>query len=569
MEQYFRSLIIVVAIITGVSEVHSSLLTSEVFSLIRDVIDRILQDSSQPHDILCVECSGNVFDDAIVRLQVARPYLVFTHEKNISLAVKFHDNFSGKKRENSMVIQVCLQGLQCGWGQMLLFQNPNKYAIFVQLFHGVAHTQIIQLANELVNYGILKVLQFVASPVDDGQASIYISSSITRQWNHVGNNSNAVDILFGKRLTSFKGYMYEVGYVPIMVNTYMKNKEFHSLDIEFFKIILRRQGARFRFHPENLLQPLISKLITGQIDVLLNPVEMNGNYFEKAYWNNNRQFCVVLPRRYERMHLQLLLTPFKWHIWLVIVLILLAVQLSNLLCPRYIPRLLILRCFFGGGSPEHTLPLVSRLTVCAICVLIFLLSETYQAILLSLMSADPFEKNPETIEEFIALNQTIILLKNEFIQFPKILQKLIASREIIYIDTLLHNATVLNCDTAYYMNSNLAYVHLASKLDLVVLKPPIYWKLHWIAFSWMSPAAREFQRYMHILFDVGVYQKVHQSWFPKRIYKKRDQTFNDLIVLTEDLVPVWELLGTGLFIAFLAFLAEWITYAVTIFAYKK
>uniref|UniRef100_A0A182N8T5 Ionotropic glutamate receptor L-glutamate and glycine-binding domain-containing protein n=1 Tax=Anopheles dirus TaxID=7168 RepID=A0A182N8T5_9DIPT len=234
------------------------------------------------------------------------------------------------------------------------------------------------------------------------------------------------------------------------------------------------QGARYRYRQEKSLSVLLPSLLSGNLDVILNAVEMKGNFFEMAYWKDIQQFCIVLPRRYERMHMQLLLTPFKWQIWMVIVLIIAVIQLVSLLFPERVSRYLILKCFFGGGEPEHTLSTGNRLIVCVICVLIFLFTETYQAILLSLMSADPFVKNPETIEEFIEENHTLVVLRGSSYEMPSALRGLIKEVNETDVYMTLQNASVVSCDLAHYLNTNPFMWSLPVKADLIVIKPRVY-----------------------------------------------------------------------------------------------
>ncbi|XP_049279387.1 uncharacterized protein LOC125761874 [Anopheles funestus] len=407
----------------------------------------------------------------------------------------------------------------------------------------------------------MQILQFVAPATKYGKSTVFITGALMHKMITIANDSEVEMRLFDGNLTIFRNFVYEVGFVPMFLHLYANTTNtFHNLEIAAFLTILEKQGAKYRYHGEKDLNQLLGKLLLGKMHVLLNYVEISGNYFEFAYWKDIQEYCIVLPRRYERMHLQLLLTPFKWQIWTVIVLILVAIQIVSFIFPERVPRYLILKCFFGGGVSEHNLTTGSRLILCVICILIFLFTETYQAILLSLMSADPFVKNPETIEEFIEQNQTLIIIKGTQSDMPRKLRSLLKVVDKMDINMTLTNATVVNCDIAHFLNNNPFGWTLPAKADLIVIKPRLYQRLKHVVFSWTCPAVREYQRYMDHIFEVGLYRQVQLKLYPKLMYSRREQSFNDLIVLTDDLIPVWELLGTGLSVAFACFISEIVVY---------
>uniref|UniRef100_A0A2Y9D2D3 Ionotropic receptor n=1 Tax=Anopheles gambiae TaxID=7165 RepID=A0A2Y9D2D3_ANOGA len=529
---------------------------TEAFLIARRVVDRL--EREQTHDILCVNCNEQVFEDVVTRLQNERPYVALRRITLVSGTINILDSMQEMHRKPSLVLQCCTNGTYCHWGESFWYSNPNKYSIYIQLFHGVDNTHIIKYGSELKRGGIIKVLQFVAPSKNHTKARVYVTGALVEKRITVSNDSDAENRLFDGTLTNYRNFVYEVGIVPMLAHVYRTGNNFRNLEISAFLTILEKQGAKYRFHREIELNKLLHKMLSGKMHVLLNPVETSKKVFEVAYWKDIQEYCIVLPRRYERMHLQLLLSPFKWQIWLVIVVILVAIQVVSFMFPERVPSYLILKCFFGGGEPEHSLATGNRLIVCVICVLIFLLTETYQAILLSLMSADPFEKNPETVNEFIEQNQTLIITKRANLPnlLPAKLEPLLKEVDQMDVDITLQNASIVSCDLAHFLNTNPYEWSLPVKADLIVIKPRVYYRMKHIIFSWTCPAVRDYQRYMDIMYDVGLYHRQLQIWFPKKMYIRREQTFNDLIVLTDDLIPVWELLGTGLSVSLACFIAE-------------
>ncbi|XP_053663472.1 uncharacterized protein LOC128712607 [Anopheles marshallii] len=552
MKELIHLWIVSVCISNGVVAAYEEYI-SEAFSIVRRVLDRLEQDSTQLHDVLCVNCDDKVFENIVIRLQNERPYVTM---RRFTLLAGARVMPPGMHRIPSLILQCCTPASYCRWGESFLFSNPYKYSIFIQLFHGLSNPQRIHHANDLASGGIMQILQIVTPSINYSKCSVYITGALAQKVIKVTNDSEIEIQLFDGALTNFRNFVYEVGLVPMFMHMYTKKNTFQHLEIAAFLTILKKQGAKYRFHSETDLNHLLRKMLSGKMHVLLNFVEMSGNYFEFAYWKDIQEYCIVLPRRYERMHLQLLLTPFKWQIWMVIVLILVMVQVVSLIFPDRVPRYLILKCFFGGGEREHNLTTGSRLIVCAICILIFLFTETYQAILLSLMSADPFVKNPETIDEFIEQNQTLLTLKGTQEDLPSKLRNLVIEVDKTELNTTLRYASVASCELAHLLNKNPFDWELPVKADLIVIKPHLFQRLKRIVFSWTCPAFREYQWYMDIMFEVGLYHKNHMKWIPKRVFGRREKSFNDLIVLTDDLIPVWELLGTGFSVALACFIAE-------------
>lgn len=425
--------------------------------------------------------------------------------------------------------------------------------MFIQLFYNFNAVAVKNHAVQLKAIGVLKVVQLSVDPNHVLEPKVYVYGAFMKHWTSAKNNSDAVNIAFGEEIKNMENFIYNVAHIPMHTQSVINSKEISGLEIGNFLTILKKQKAMYRYHKYSDLPTLISKMMMGEIDVLLNPLMLSSDYLERVYWKDFSYYCIVFPRRYDRMHIQLLLSPFQWHIWMVIVLIILVVQVLCAFFPKRLNRNLILKCFFGGGVSEHVLTTDNRLIVCSVCVLIFLLTETYQAILLSLMSADPFMKNPRTVEEVIAQQQPIVALKGMEGEYQTELRKLVQERPMLHVSVVQQNITITNCDTGYYLNHQFGGKNVS---DLIIIQPPIFSRHKFIVFSYMSPATKAYKLMMSRMVDVGIYQYEKKVFFPKRIYEQREQTFNDMIVLPEDLVPVWELWGTGLCLAFLVFIVE-------------
>uniref|UniRef100_A0A182MPH2 Uncharacterized protein n=1 Tax=Anopheles culicifacies TaxID=139723 RepID=A0A182MPH2_9DIPT len=228
---------------------------------------------------------------------------------------------------------------------------------------------------------------------------------------------------------------------------------------------LKKARARFHFTKPSELGKVLQQLYYGKIDLLLNVLQTKEHYnFVRAFWQQHRPYCILLPRKLERMHLEVLLHPFEWRIWAVFVGMLVLMQLVNLIFPAKFNYNLIMICFFGSGPPEHVLPSSARLMVCSVCIILFLLTETYQAILLSLIAADSYMKNPETVDEFLNMNMTLYAIKVSALMLPpELLSVTTAVPKSLTIYSMLIHATVQACSDALFWNTNPLKLNLPTR----------------------------------------------------------------------------------------------------------
>uniref|UniRef100_A0A182Q526 Uncharacterized protein n=1 Tax=Anopheles farauti TaxID=69004 RepID=A0A182Q526_9DIPT len=229
---------------------------------------------------------------------------------------------------------------------------------------------------------------------------------------------------------------------------------------------------------------MLQALSTNKLDVMLNMVQIKHPLnIARASWHEHYSYCIILPKQFERMHLELLLHPFEWQIWLL-----------------------------------------------------------FLTILLSLIASDTYVKNPETVDEFLELNMTLYLLHGlQHMVPPKVLPITQIVSPTMSLHATLNHATIQSCLDATYWNTNPLKLNVPSKNELIAIQPPLFYTPYYIMFSKFCPALRYYQQYMDRIFEVGIYQYVRQKWYPKKLFHEKEAAFNDSIVLTDDLIPVWEL----------------------------
>ncbi|XP_050072589.1 uncharacterized protein LOC126560675 [Anopheles maculipalpis] len=470
-----------------------------------------------------------------------------------------------RERKASIVFVACIFDGQCNVRQLQQSYMLNKYAIHFLLSNNASQIIQDQALSEAKKKGILLVVQLFDHQVKNTHVKVrcggfFYTSYLEPPLAELPN------LLFNGTLTKLDNFHYHVAAVPIPPNFFVFHGKIVGFEVEIFRLIIARQKAhaRFMFSKTSEVAEALQQLYVGQIDLFLNVLQTKQYLnFVQSFWQVHRPYCITLPKRMERMHLEVLLHPFEWQIWFVFLSVLLLMQLINLIFPKKFNHNLIMICFFGSGPSEHMLPSSARLMVCAVCIIIFLLTETYQAILLSLIASNSYMKNPETVDEFMSSNMTLYFFKGLMYMMPAKLHPLmyiIPSSISIY--SMFDKATVQPCSDASFWNTNPLKIKLPARDELIALQPPIFYLPHYVTFNHLTPLAQGYQEYMDRLFEVGIYNRIHRKWYPQKMHRKKEATFNDSIVLTDDLIPVWELLGIGLLFSSIVFVSEWTTFYI-------
>ncbi|XP_052895569.1 uncharacterized protein LOC128302751 [Anopheles moucheti] len=448
----------------------------------------------------------------------------------------------------------------CNLGQLEKSYIRNKHSIHFQLFKNTTRTKLDKALMDAKKMGISSVVQLIDNQNENPRVRVrcggfFVASYLEPPLSQLAN------VLLNGSLTKLDNFMYHVAVTPISTRFFVQNGNVVGFEVDICRLIIAQQKAYAQFHftKTSEIGKVLQLLYYGQIDLFLNILQTKQHYsFVRAVWQQHRAYCITLPKKMERMHLELLLHPFEWQIWVVFISVLLLLQLINLIFPTKFNHNLIMICFFGSGPSEHVLPSTARLMVCAVCIIMFLLTETYQAILLSLIATDSHMKNPATVEEFLESNMTLYAIKGSMYMIP---EKLLPVTHVVptsmTIYSMFVHATVQPCSDALFWNTNPLKLNLPVREELISIQPPIFYSPHYVTFNHLSPLAHGYQTYMDRLFEVGIYHHLQSKWYPKKIFDEKEVTFNDSIVLADDLIPVWELLGFGLLFSSLIFVCEW------------
>ncbi|XP_049279385.1 uncharacterized protein LOC125761872 [Anopheles funestus] len=449
--------------------------------------------------------------------------------------------------------------MQCKLGQpQSSWAILNKYAIYFQLFHNATRSEMDIALTDAKKMGLLLVVQLVDNQKANPRVrcgGFFVASYVEPPLAQLPN------VLFDGSLTKTEHFTYRVAVAPILTSFFVHHGKVVGFEVDIFRLIVAQQKAHALFHftKTSDVGKMLQQLYVGDIDLVLNLLQIRNHYsYVRTFWHQHRSYCITLPRKLERMHLEVLLHPFEWQIWAVFISVLLLMQLINCIFSTKFNYNLLMICFFGSGPSEHALPSTARLMVCAVCIIMFLLTETYQAILLSLITADTYLKGPETVDEFLNSNMNLYVMNGTIYMIPEKLHPvthIMSNTMTIY--SMFKHATVQACSDASFWNSNPLKMNLPTREELIALQPPVFYSPHCVTFNHLTPLAQKYQEFMNRLFEVGIYHRMQKKWYPKKMFDEQEITFNDSIVLADDLIPVWELLGFGLLFSSLVFVGEW------------
>uniref|UniRef100_A0A182T0V1 Uncharacterized protein n=1 Tax=Anopheles maculatus TaxID=74869 RepID=A0A182T0V1_9DIPT len=304
-------------------------------------------DESVTHDVLCIDCHGYWVEDLLVAFQKRHPYMPAVNIDSKFIASSI---FKRTQRKASIVLVSCIFDGQCTIEQLEKSYIKNKYSIHFQLFNNASQIELDKALQVAKQRGLSLVVQLV----DNQNGNTHLKPPLAQLPN----------LLLNGTLTKLNNFVYHVAAIPMSTSFFVLRGRIVGFEVDIFRLIIERQKARaqYIFSKPSDIAHVLQQLYGGQIDLLLNVLQTKDHYnFVRAFWQEHRPYCINLPKKLERMHLELLLHPFEWQIWFVFLGVLSFMQLVNLIFPTKFNHNLIMMCFFGSGPSEHVLPSSARL----------------------------------------------------------------------------------------------------------------------------------------------------------------------------------------------------------------
>uniref|UniRef100_A0A182N9F5 Ionotropic glutamate receptor L-glutamate and glycine-binding domain-containing protein n=1 Tax=Anopheles dirus TaxID=7168 RepID=A0A182N9F5_9DIPT len=238
---------------------------------------------------------------------------------------------------------------------------------------------------------------------------LYTENPFTRQqylFEAHDHNASHVARYYPDKLTDIRGYeflafgLYEFPYIFEMTGNRPAGLVIEALRY----LIVRKLNGTLRM-VRNERTPLDGR---PEFDLTFAYTDFRPHYMHDVTLKERGGHCILCPFQTKRDFLRHLLKPFSLGIWLVLGALLAACPLLGRLFPRWFERNLLEQIFFIAATP-HRQPFPTRVASFAAAVLIFFLSEAYNAKIISLMSVSKYFVRPETVAELLASDYKVAI----------------------------------------------------------------------------------------------------------------------------------------------------------------
>ncbi|XP_050079150.1 uncharacterized protein LOC126565993 [Anopheles maculipalpis] len=319
-----------------------------------------------------------------------------------------------------------------------------------------------------------------------------------------------------------------------------------------------------------LLEWFNNQLDDGKIDIFIDRNFRADLYSISHILPEMNGVCLVIPKtkKYELLkHLQ---TPLLTSAWIALIV---ALFVGSFVAHRYFKNGLLATLIFGVDLNAPSVSRTERTVLFASLVMFFILSEAYQAKLVSLISSCRYPPDPKTVDEFL---QTDILLyvggaTATVASFRPMFKERVRNMTDYWFsfDGEQDYGTLMQCPAAwdiYVRWINARYdqygynfrprVHIVR--EKVLSMPASY------TFSRAFLPYPRFKVYLSRIFESGLMNYWQTEQDRQRLFEQKMEFVENDIISFSDLEMAWTILGIGYTIALAVFLVE-----VSVFVLQK
>lgn len=296
------------------------------------------------------------------------------------------------------------------------------------------------------------------------------------------------------------------------------------------------------------------------------PVSIVFNYYHKLLefvsGHGMQTYCLTVPEHRLGSFFNNLLYPFTTELWL---LILFLCVLSAAVCtifPRVYPRNILTQLLYGVVISDQDLTQVERYSLHLLIVILFILTESYQAKMIQFMVENKYEDHVSSVDEFLASDAVIHTYSTTYRTFLlRLFPQLLDSGKVI----LTPNETFSNQTSVVVYTSCVAanaFVNSVDNIDprtgnlrIYTMAEPLSETLMGHTLSRTEPFTQRFKQ---------VYDRLQEAGLPD-FWMQIMRTFHsrnpDLVVTMlgfEELISLWWILAYGWGSAGLALLGEYL-----------
>lgn len=294
------------------------------------------------------------------------------------------------------------------------------------------------------------------------------------------------------------------------------------------------------------------------------PVSIVFNYYqtllEFVSGHGMQTYCLTVPEHRLGSFFNNLLYPFTTELWLFILFICIVSAAVCTIFPRVYPRNILTQLLYGVVIRDHDLTQVERFSLHLLIVILFILTESYQAKMIQFMVENKYEAHVSSMDEFLASDAVIHTYSTMYktfllLQFPQLLN----SGKVI----LTPNETFTNQTSVVIFTSCVAanaFVNSVDNIDpqtgdirIYTVVEPLSETLLGHTLSRTEPFTQRFKQ---------VYDRLQEAGLPDfwmqimRTYHSRKPDLVVTMLAFEELISLWWILAYGWGSAGVALLGE-------------
>lgn len=301
-------------------------------------------------------------------------------------------------------------------------------------------------------------------------------------------------------------------------------------------------------------------------DILFVHMIMTGTIqrdFRRIFTSTPLFTKIAVPRDRPLNAVELIVMPFTWHVWLLLLLISISSELAKYAFPELFkndPFLLVV-CGFGRRNLHQT-ERWERLILHSLIMLMFFVSNAFESKIISLMVRKPVIQRIKTLDDLVDSGIKIFAdLENN----PHFLDNLVIRKLLVQGQNPDMYETA-PCARTWYSEWVDLFIELTFDYDrmqpyYVVLDAEYSAGPEFYATKWRSLLAEEFQFIHMTLVEAGLVRLWKQQWSDEMRFKyvgRRPRVdIRDRVDLDfDDMKPAWLVLGVGLGVSFAGFAVE-------------
>lgn len=440
-------------------------------------------------------------------------------------------------------------------------QSPkwNRFAKFVFVTNQAGSRTKLQSSwtfyGSVVHHLAIPNSALLVLPFEDG---LILSYNLFSQNLYFCKFSDLGNVLVRNNLLNVKGHLFNVLlyeitlYLQVMSPKRARGPFWYLVRVftDHINASLRVAAVPKRPSKKTLFNEVPVSIVFNYYDTLLEFVSGHGM----------QTYCLTLPEHRLGSFFNNLLYPFTSELWLLVLFILFVSAAVCTTFPRFYPRNMLIQLLYGVVISDQNLTPIERFSLHLLLVIMFILTESYQAKMLQFIVENKYEGHVSSMDEFLASDaviHTYSIMYRTFLlrQFPQLLH---SDRVILTLNETFKNPTSVVIFTSCVAAN--AYVGSVDNIDpqtgdlrIYTMEEPLSESLMGHTLSRTEPFTQRFKQ---------VYDRLQEAGLPDfwlQFMKTTHSRKPDLAVTMlsfEDLISLWWILAYGWGSAGLALFGE-------------